>query len=593
MTRSFLAPLAIVLAFGLAQPPRAIADDRADTLLNLLKKRPRNKSMESWLEERREAARELGRLKEKRAVPVLLQIIGKERFDVILEIAIDALGEIKDKRAVAPLKKLLTDPSLDAYVRDAVAGALKKLGEETAVKPVPGPGPRPGPGPGPGPGPKPGPGPEPGPGETPDPPDPQTRPAVQPDEKLDLATRLAKLAQPFGGLPPLDLKLDPDLIAFSDRWDLAAGTADVRWDKGAGQTSGAIHLASHLRRQMERKLYGYTIDGAFDLAFRAVDPVQAEASWSLDQSLEVRPEIRFYPFRSDLPLLFFQASGGVGYGLGYSSHPLYYDRRLSFGANLSIGGGPGYGRIYDIGGRIRLRRIAYLLKKSGLITTPIDKTVGDQLIHTWHHLRNRVGTFHHLGYTLDILQRAGLLGRDPVDPATVYKLIRILDDPQLDGRPNGMMFRLGYGYARTLVKDADDLDMGFLYATAEHAWQLSAIRSLESSLRFYYQMIGDPDSYGLTAQAAYTHYLYSSSYDPLGSLSASLSGGINNQPGAAFTDGGIGYQVLLGGGYTRYFTRGSRVNASLKVGLDSGSPILLFTLEASYGVAYGSFAPSE
>lgn len=590
MTRSLLA-LPFLLAIALAAPRLASADERADTLLNLLKKRPRQKTMESWLEERREAARELGRLKDKRAVPVLLQIIGKERFDVILEIAIDALGEIGDKRAVAPLKKLLTDPSLDAYVRDAVAGALKKLGEEAAVKPGPGPGPKPGPGPGP----KPGPGPGPGPDEPTEPTEPQTKPTTpdRPDEKLDLATRLAKLAQPFGGLPPLDLKLDADLIAFSDRWDLAAGAADVRWDKAAGQTSAAISLSSHVRRQVERRLYGYTLDGALGLGFRAVDPVQSDSSWNLDHAIELHPEIRFYPFRTDLPLFFFQVSGGIGYGLGYSSHPLFFDRRLSFASNVSVGGGPGYGRIYDIGGRIRLRRLTHLLKKAGLITATIDKTVGDQLIHTWHHLRDRIGTFHHLGYTLDILQRAGLIGRDPVDPATIFRMIRILDDPQLEGRPNGMMFRLGYGYGHSFVKDVDDVDLGFLYATAEHAWQISAVRSLESSLRFYYQMLGDPDTYGVTAQAAYTHYLYSSSYDPLGSLSASLSGGINNQPGGLYTDGGLGWQILLGGGYTRYFTRGSRVNASLKVGIDSGAPLVLFTLEASYGVAYGSFSPSE
>ena len=130
-----LTAAALLLAGVLSSPP-VRADEHADNMLNILKKRPRGSTPESWLEERREAARELGRLKDKRAVPVLLGIVAKERFDVILEIAIDALGEIGDRRAVGPLKKLLNDPSLDAYVRDAVAGALKKLGEEVGELPI-------------------------------------------------------------------------------------------------------------------------------------------------------------------------------------------------------------------------------------------------------------------------------------------------------------------------------------------------------------------------------------------------------------------------------------------------------------------------
>jgi hypothetical protein len=106
-------------------------------------------------------------------------------------------------------------------------------------------------------------------------------------------------------------------------------------------------------------------------------------------------------------------------------------------------------------------------------------------------------------------------------------------------------------------------------------------------------MVDDHDTYGVTAQAAYTHYLYNAHDDPLGALSATLSGGINNQPGARFDGGGLGYQAMAGASYTRFFNRGSRIVASARLGIDTGSPLFLISLEAQYGVAYGSIAPAE
>jgi hypothetical protein len=556
-------------------PPPAFADARADRMLRLLSKKPRGMTKETWLEQRREAARELGRLKDKRAVPLLLKIISKERFDVILEIGIDALGEIGDKRAVEPLRKLLHDPSLDSYVRDAVAGALRKLGakDEALTKPPPRDKP---------------------PRDKPPRDKPPRDKYTLPDERTDkdLATRLAKELHPFGELPPLDLHLDADLIARSDQLEVAAGSANVRWDGAAEQTETAILLASRYRRQVERKGYGYSLDGQLDLGFRLSDTSANDATWGLNQSLGINPEIRFYPFKRDLPKLFGQLNGGVGYGLGLADHPLYLDRRFTFAGNVTVGGGPGYGRIYDVGSQLRLRRLEHAMKKAGLLSVSIDRAVGDQIIQAWYLQRNRIGTFTHLGYTLEILRRAGLLAKEHVDPALTYRLVRILDDPQLDDRPGGMMFRLGYGYARSMIKDVDDTTMAFLYLTGEYIRQ-RITQSFEARMRFFYEMYGDPDFYGLDLAVGYNHYFYNDTYDPLGALSATLGGGLSNQPGATFDNGGLAGRVLLGAAYSRYFTRGSKVTASLQAGLENRAPIVLFSVEATYGIARGSFASAE
>lgn len=541
-------------------------------MLKLLKRRPRGMTKARWLKQRREAARELGKTKERRAVPILLRIVRKERFDVILEIAIDALGEIGDRRAVEPLERLLNDPSLDSYVRDAVAGALKKLD----AGPKPRPGPRPGPKPGPKPQPKP---------KLPDP--------IEDKGKVDLATRLVKAEQPFSDLPPLDGQLDADLIARSYRWDLAAAGGDLRYDGGAERTEGGVSLRSRYRRQVETRSMGYTVDGAVDLGFRFADSSGQDATYLLNQGLQINPELRYYPFRRDLPLLSGQVIAGVGYGLALADQPLYFDSRLNFASNMSMGVGPAYGRIYDVGQRLRLKRIQYVLKQAKMLTGSIDQNVADQILHAWYTQRNAIGSYNQLGYLLNILDRAGLLAKDAIPPDLVYKLVRILDDPQFEGRDAGMMFRLGFGYAHSFIKDADDDDLGFLYATAryEHQW---VRRSLGGQMKFFYQMVGrEPDHFSLSVEGALSHYMYSDVYEPLGALSATVALGLSNQPGADVDQTGVAFRALVGGAYAMMFNRGTRLRAKLEVGLQDVRPLVLFTLEAQYGFAYGAFASAR
>ncbi len=587
--------LIVLLASGilLLGAPDVLANARTDQMLKLLKKKPRKMTVETWQEERREAARELGRIKNRRAVPILLSIVAKERFDVILEIAIDALGEIGDKRAVGPLKKLLNDPSLDAYVRDAVAGALRKLGTDTRpISSTPGK--------------KPGAKHSSKPTRKPnvDKPSSVTDPGAKANQnRLDMATRLAEKQRPFGKLAALDLELDADVIAFSDRFEIIAGAANVRWDDRAGEINTAFALRSRFWKQVEKKAYGYTIDGSADLSFRLLSPRDVDATWDLANSLQVTPEIRFYPFKRDVPLLSGQLTASMGYGLNYGSHPTILDRRFSMGGNLSAAVGPAFGRIYDVGGRLRLKRFEFALKKAGMLSGPIDLGVATDLLHAWYQLRNEIGSFKHLGHSMEILSRANLLKKDTIDPATMYRLIRTLEDPQLDYRPSGMLFRLGYGYGRALIMEADDLNQGFLYATAQYNLQLTTFRAFEAGLKFYYQMLGEPDTIGLSLQAGYTHFLYNKEWDPLGAITATLSGGLSRQALPPFvetvdgeevtTDGAMGYRVMAGGSYSRFFNRGTKIVAAAQVGIDTGNPLVMFTLEAQYGLAYGSLAPAE
>ena len=544
----------IAVVVTLLAPSVGLAQDKREDLLQLLKSRPRGMSRDTWREQRREAARELGRFKERRAVPTLLQIIKRERFDVILEIAIDALGEIGDPRAVGPLKNLLKDPSLDAYVRDAAASAMRKLSGDKS-RPTP------------------------------------RQPRVSKPDPLppveDVSTPIVRGS--FAKLPALSLpELGVDTIARSTQLELVAGSGHFDYNGNAKIISTALSLRSHYFRQLERKTLGYSIDSAADVRFDLLDPPVGDATWAIGHDLQINPEVRYYPFTNDLPQLFGQLSAGVGYGLAVAAAPLSTESRVTLGATVTAAGGPGYGRIVDVGPRLRLSRIARVLEKSGVLAAEIDSAIGTKLIQTWYELRNRIGSFSRLGYTLKVLNEAHLL-KEEIDAATAYRIIRILDDPQLDQRRSGLMLRLGYGYARQLLKDADDRTLAFLYATAEVQRQHGTSRALGAGMRFYYNMWGTPDTYGIDITGHYDWYLYNRAFDPLGAIGLGLDAGLNNQPGDAFEDGGIAYRVLAAASYSRFFSRGTRIVSRLRGGIQDGGAVVLVSIEAQYGIASGSF----
>jgi len=555
----------------LVSPRSAHADDRVDRMLALLRARPEGMDGKTWQAQRREAVRELGRLRARRAVPALLKIVASERFDVILEFAITALGKIRDRRAVPALRRLAGDSALDKYVREAAARALNKIGA------------------GKGPGVSPRPRPKKPRLQRPKTPrkDQVTPPA---DPQPPARPRRARRPDPGVGFGPLPAVGKPDsAVIFRARWwDLAAGAADVRWDGEVEGTTAGLKLGSRYVIREERRWLGFSLEAAGHLGLQLANPPGDDSTRALTHSLQVNPEARLYPFSRSLPLLFGQISGGAGYGLVHASQPASLDDRLSVAGNLSVGAGPGYGRVVDTGPRLRLARIQRVLLEAGLLSAPIPAAVADQLLYAWYELRNHVGSHARLGHTLRILHRAKLLKGAP-SAAVTYRLIRALDDPQFDLRREGFLVRLGYGYARTLIKNATDANQAFLYTTGEYHRQLGDRHAFSADLRFYYQHVGDPDTHGVSFSALYSRYLYTSNLDPMGSLSGGLEGGVSNQPGAAFANSGLGYRFLVKGAYTHHFTRGTRLSASFAAGIDTGSPQVMFTLEARYGLARGSY----
>ena len=132
----------------------------------------------------------------------------------------------------------------------------------------------------------------------------------------------------------------------------------------------------------------------------------------------------------------------VGAELGNSTFDLIEDGAdiLSLPLQITVGGG--FGRLYDIEPRIKLKKLEAMLLERGVINAPIPHPVARDIMIVWWQLRREMGYDQRLLYTFKVLKDAGLLGGG-VSAGVVYRFGQILNDPQLARREQGGSTRLG------------------------------------------------------------------------------------------------------------------------------------------------------
>src|SRR5262249_9376127 len=118
--------------------------------------------------------------------------------------------------------------------------------------------------------------------------------------------------------------------------------------------------------------------------------------------------------------------------------------------DFSLGGGIGWGRVLPVGARMKLKRIEGVLEAAGMRARPLSADAGARVMLAWYGLRGRLGYYAELLWTLRILREAGVLLQEP-DAATVYKILQVIQDPQMDDRQEGMDLRVGGYYS---IEDA-------------------------------------------------------------------------------------------------------------------------------------------
>lgn len=635
----------LVLAF--AVPAHAQATD-VPGLIKLIENQPSDMDRSTWKEKRRDAARKLAQTKDKRAVPVLIDLAETETFDIIGDIAIEGLGTLKDSSAVPVLQRIVGDASRDKSSRELARKALGKLGApETAA----GSGASTGSGSGSGgsgtgsasaagsgtatvtTGPKASGGAKPTSGGrtsssadgkhgAPDDNhasvgDSSTVASAQPtaDETTGLEGGGAS-----GGLTGGDTGesaavelpvIADDVIAASDRLTFAIGTAGLSYDTARSRLDFDANAAGRYQKRVETEQRALGLDLGAEVVAGMVNPEGRGVTRGLIVNLHGEGEARFYS-----GMLYGIGKTAIGAGFQQFSYrdPTNPDNdsvggdARAFTADLQLALGGGYGRVIDVGGAIRVQRLARMLDDARALGKPIDAATAKRLQLTWWALRGERSSFRSLMATIAILREAGILLGEP-SAAVTYEILTVLRDTQLYMRPSGFDVHIlfGEGYLHRPDSDGDGTcDLGAsrcgrieqVLLEAGYGKQLDDNKlEVTGNATARYRLFpgdGNPAPWAAGAYAGMRRFTYGEHGDPFGALD--LRGGILVSSDASTMDPCTGFgcdkSLRIEGelGFTYWINQASGLRLAAQVAEDAGEFFVGARLEATYGLLDGTFA---
>jgi hypothetical protein len=551
----------VAAACALAAAPRAARADEVGDLINVIERQPAGMDRITWKEKRRDAAKKLGASGDPRAVTALIEVVETETFDIIGEIAIDALAELGDPAAIPVLAAVAADPARDTAQRDKAERALARLGT------APG------------------------------------RATGEPEPRL---------VDPGRGPPRSDDRAagprwDDDVLAASEELTFAAGAASLSWDSVRRRTTFDLDVAGHFRRSVdrERSAIVYGADAAVLGATR--NPEGRQVSRLVGAVAAAHGELRGYA-RSGIYGVVFGTARLEATRLTYvdDDDPGQdnFDRWYALDLQLALGGG--WGRVLDVGTRLRVARIASALERGRALGRPIDDELARRLQSAWWTTRGDLGGHRRLTTTVRILRDAGVLLGEP-DAGTTYELLQILDDPQLDGRASGIDVQLAFGEgllerwrfpAEERPGPAEGLADGrveSLLIRARFARQLGDTSDVGAEVHGRYRVLAPddpptPSPWSLGARGRWRTFVYGDHFDPTGALDVAAQLVVSDDDLAA-TDLG----VRLGGelGWTWIVSRASTVRVAAAATVDAGELFVGARLEAAYGLLDGAYARSS
>lgn len=572
-----LGALAVVVAVAPADAHAQASD--VDALIALVERQPAGMDRQTWKEQRRAAAKKLGASGDRRAVPVLIEVVKAETFDIIGEIAIDALGQLGDPAAVPVLQDVAGDASRDVTQRDAARRALKKLGADASAAGGGATGAT-------------GDGTATGDGATGD-------GTATDDGAIGLlggepTGAAAATVDPEG--VPSGPSFAADTLGATERLTFALGSASAAWDSVRERLDVALDVAGRYDRTLDRQhaAHRYGVDAAALTAL--VNPEGAANQRLLVVSGGGYAEYRGY------------ARGG-GYVVGRAAARLELSRLSTddgmgndnadrwLGLDLQAAVGGGWGRVLDVGARLRVQRLARVLEARRALGRPIDDAVAGRLQRAWWALRGELGAHRRLTATVAILREAGVLLGEP-DASTTYELLQVLTDGALDGRARGVDVRLllseGYLMRSRSPDDeatgAPDGRLEQVLVEARYARQLSDESDVVAAGFARYRALapdGQPAPWAIGARGTWRKFVYGDHLDPTGAVEVGASFGLSDDDLDGNSPG-----MLVGGelGWTMILSRASSIRLAGTATLASGELFLGVTAEAAYGLLDVAFA---
>ncbi|HEY5934673.1 MAG TPA: HEAT repeat domain-containing protein [Kofleriaceae bacterium] len=581
--------LVIAVALLWAAPVAAQPAD-VPALIKLVETQPADMDKSTWKEKRRDAARKLSQSKDKRAVPALVKLAETETFDIVGEIAIEGLGNIGDPAAAPVLQKIAADPKRDKAQRDLARKALGKL-PEPGTTPTPTPTPKP-----PDPTPKP-----PDPTPTPKPPDPTpdpTPPTGTGTSTTGAATGSALLGdkESTTELPALP-ELPDDTIAAYDRLTFAAGTATIGYDTVRKRAAIDADLGGHFAKRVERERMAWGFDVGANVVAGYINPDGRALVRGAQIDILGTGEARFYTGQ-----LYGVGKAAIGTQVNYvaaiDEDPAADIRDTRTTADLQVAIGGGYGRVIDVGGAIRVRRLGRTLDAARALGKPIDDAIARRLQLTWWALRGERSSYRALVATVAILREAGILLGEP-DAGLTYEILNVLRDSQLFLRPSGIDIQLAVGEGYLIRPDmsaaGQEGRVEQVLAQAGYGAQL-ADDTLELSGAAYARLrLFAPDTapdiqpspWAVGASARMRRFTYGDHGDPFGALDLGGSVGASDDDQM---DGELALRIEGSLGFTYWLNQASGIRLAGTVAADGGELFIGASLEATYGLLDATFS---
>jgi hypothetical protein len=580
--------IVVAIACLLALPHVARAQS-ADVpgLIKLVENQPADMDHSAWKEKRREAARKLAESKDPRAVPVLAKLAETETFDIIGEIAIEGLGTLGDLKAIPVLQRIVGDTSRDKGQRDLARKALAKLGASpNAATPAPAPAPVPAPG-------------------TP-PANATPAPAPPPDTGLETAPRnetpsTASLlgtgaAQPQSSAIPELPALDDDVLAAYNRVTFAAGNAALNYDTDTKLLQATGNGSGDWSMRVEKPSLAYGADAAASVVAGFINPSGGSQTRGTQLEGSGDGEVRFYA-GGLYGIARAAADVQVNYVSDVNVNNAGNDLRLTTtDADFQVAVGGGYGRILDIGGAIRVRRLARTLDANRALGKPIDGATAKKLQLTWWALRAERSTYRALVATIAILREAGVLLAEP-DGGLTYEILNVLRDTYVYTRPSGFdaNIEFGEGYLRRPAEEvANNVENGHVeqvLANAGYGAQLDDDK-LEVSGTAYARLrvfapMGQPSPYAIGGSLTATRFTYGEHGDPFGTFDVTGTVAYSSDD-IMNVDSGLLIGAQLG--FTYLINQASGLRIAAQVAENDGTFLLGATLTATYGLLEGTYS---
>ncbi len=582
-------------------PARAQPAQPADVpgLVKLVESQPADLDKSAWKEKRRDAARKLGQSKDKRALAPLSKLAETETFDIVGEIAIEALGNLGDPAAVPVLQKIANDPAREKPQRELARKALGKLGTTADAKPTLPPKNLPTT--------PPTTPPTTTPPTTPTIAPPVTPPPQEPAATGDRTTPPEPVAgtaliggAPAAGQPSLPA-LPADAIAAFERVTFAVGAASLGYDTVRKRASVALDVSGLYAKRVEREQRAWGWDAGAHVVAGLINPEGRAQVRGAQLNLTANGEARFYSGK-----IYGVGKAATAFQLNYISNVQEMDdgndlKDTRVAADLQIALGAGYGRVLDVGGAIRVRRLGRTLDAARSLGRPIDAATARRLQLTWWALRGERSSYRALVATVAILREAGILLVEP-DAGLTYELLNVLRDSQLVLRPSGLDLQVAVseGYLRRPQEEGQTAPSGEegrveqLLASAGYGSQL-ADDTLELSGAGYARLrLFAPDTqpapWAFGARAQLRRFTYGEHGDPIGALDLAADVRISDDNPLNDMEDEIGFRVAGQLGFTWWLNQASGVRVAATVASDRGELFIGAQLEATYGLLDGSFA---